>query len=199
MTSAEWLYPMDYGIIKYGCSTDYFTSCSPDYRSSIGIVSPNANGMHDCAKFTQLYWPCIKVIVYILYAHCDHPKFIEPLRQEITRATATNPEDPLKEMHLLDSFLTEVFRLPPPDALTVQRKVKKEFTTPSGSIIPPGNLIAVLVLVQSRNPHVFVDPDRFDGRRFLLKHDQTQGADAISRFTDLRHSFLFWGAPRKAW
>ncbi|KAF1993952.1 cytochrome P450 [Amniculicola lignicola CBS 123094] len=138
------------------------------------------------------------VLVYVLYALCDHPEFIEPLRQEIAEAMATNPEDPLKEMHLLDSFLTEVSRLHPPDALTVQRKVKKEFTTPSGAIVPPGNLIAIPILAQSRNPQVFVDPDRFDGRRFLLKKDQTQGINAVSRFTDLRQSYLFWGAPRKA-
>jgi cytochrome P450 len=134
-----------------------------------------------------------------MYALCDYPETIEPLREEITEAMASNPEDPFKEMHLLDSFLTEVSRLHPPDALTVQRKVKKAFTTPSGALIPPGNLIAVPVLAQSRNPHVFTNPNKFDSRRFLLNKDQDHDTNAVSRFTDVRYSFLFWGAPRKAW
>lgn len=134
-----------------------------------------------------------------MYAICDYPETIEPLREEIVKAMTASPEDPLREMHLLDSFLTEVSRLHPPDALTVQRKVKKTFTTPSGAVIPPGNLIAVPVLAQSRNPHVFTDPEKFDSRRFLLKKYETQDTYAVSRFTDVRYSFLFWGAPRKAW
>jgi hypothetical protein len=45
-------------------------------------------------------------------------------------------------MLLLDSFLTEVSRLHPPYGLTAQRKVKQDFTLPSGGIIPAGNLVA---------------------------------------------------------
>ncbi|KAF2242509.1 cytochrome P450 [Trematosphaeria pertusa] len=137
------------------------------------------------------------VLVYIIYALCDHPEYIEPLRKEIVEAVNKNSKDPLKEMHLLDSFLTETSRLYPPDALTVQRKVKKPFTLPSGAVIPTGNLIAVPVLAQARNPEVFPNPETFDGRRFLLKDGQTKDKDAVSRFTDVRYSFSFWGAPRK--
>jgi hypothetical protein len=79
-------------------------------------------------------------------------------------ATRNSPDDPFKEMHLLDSFLTEVSRLHPPDAcnyllthifyvmllilhlVTVQRKVLRSYTLPSGIVIPPGNLVAVLSL-----------------------------------------------------
>lgn len=54
--------------------------------------------------------------MYIIYALCDHPEYIEPLRKEIVEAVNKNSKDPLKEMHLLDSFLTETSRLYPPDA-----------------------------------------------------------------------------------
>lgn len=112
---------------------------------------------------------------------------------------ASHPEDPIKNMPLLDSFLTEVSRLHPPDGLTVQRKVKKRFTLPSGGIIPPGNLVAVPVLAQSQNPKVFPNPAKFDGRRFLLQDDKDTSTHAVSNFTDVRASFSFWGAARKAW
>jgi len=102
-------------------------------------------------------------------------------------------------MPLLDSFLTEVSRLHPPDGLTVQRKVKQRFTLPSGGIIPPGNLVAIPVLAQSQNPKVFPQPATFDGRRFLLQEHENTTMHAVTNFTDVRSSFSFWGAPRKAW
>jgi cytochrome P450 len=137
--------------------------------------------------------------VYIIYALCDHPEYIECLRREINEATSQNPEDPIKHMPLLDSFLTKVSRLHPPDGLTVQRKVKQDFTLPSGGIIPAGNLVAIPVLAQSQDPKVFPRPQTFDGRRLLLQAHQDANTHAVSNFTDVRESYSFWGAPRKAW
>ncbi|KAF2469379.1 cytochrome P450 [Lindgomyces ingoldianus] len=137
-------------------------------------------------------------LVYVLYALCHHPEYIPPLRDEITRERHNQSEDPFKKMYLLDSFLLEVARLNPPEALTVQKKVKLPFTLPSGVYIPPGNLIAVPHQARARNPDIFPNPDQFDARRFLPKHEQQCETEAIAKFTDVSYRYLYWGPPKKA-
>jgi len=55
-------------------------------------------------------------LTYIIYNLCLYPEYLAPLREEIAAARETNPEDPFKEMHLLDGFLLETARLNPLDA-----------------------------------------------------------------------------------
>jgi len=64
-------------------------------------------------------------LAYIIYNLCLYPVYLAPLREEIAAARETNPEDPFKEMHLLDGFLLETARLNPLDACKI---------TPNGNI-----------------------------------------------------------------
>lgn len=138
-------------------------------------------------------------LTYVLYALCDHPEYIPDLRQEIEESSLeySGNGDPFKKLYLLDSFLLEVARLNPPDALVVQRKVKKPITLPSGGYIPVDNLVAVPQQALARNPAVFPDPETFNGRRFLPKSDYARDNEAVTKFTDVKYSYMFWGPPRK--
>jgi hypothetical protein len=61
-------------------------------------------------------------LAYIIYNLCLFPEFLEPLRTEIVNGIRTNPNDPFKDMHLLDGFLLETARLNPLDACKLQTK-----------------------------------------------------------------------------
>ncbi|KAF2188051.1 cytochrome P450 [Zopfia rhizophila CBS 207.26] len=138
-------------------------------------------------------------LVYDICTLYDNPEYIEPLRKEIREALHNNSNDPFKEMHLLDSFLLEVARLNPPDALTVQRKVMKPFKLPSGAYIPAGNLVAVPMQALARNKDIYPDPDRFDGRRFFNANAKKGENGPVTKFTDVSYAYPYWGSPRKSW
>ena len=55
-------------------------------------------------------------LAYIIYNLCLYPEYLAPLREEVAAAMETNPDDPFKEMQLLDGFLLETARLNPLDA-----------------------------------------------------------------------------------
>jgi cytochrome P450 len=133
-----------------------------------------------------------------MYALCHHPEYIPLLREEITREKQySKADDPFKTMYLLDSFLLEVTRMNPPESLTVQKKVKKPFTLPSGVHVPAGNLVAVPHQARARNPDIFPNPDEFNPRRFLSTEHQRE-YEAVSKFTDVNYQYLYWGPPKKA-
>ncbi|KAF2242992.1 cytochrome P450 [Trematosphaeria pertusa] len=138
-------------------------------------------------------------LTYVLYALCDHPEYIIELRREIEEGFDARPgsSNPFKKLYLLESFLLEVARLNPPDALVVQRKVKKPILLPSGAFIPANNLVAVPQQALARNSAVFSNPDTFDGRRFLPGNDYIRETEAVTKFTDVKYSYMFWGPPRK--
>ena len=75
----------------------------------------------------------------------------------------------------------------------------KPITLPSGAYIPPGNLIAAPQQVLALDPDKYPNPTQFDGRRFMPKHDPKGGTEAVSKFTDVSYSHLYWGSPRRAW
>ncbi|KAH8586513.1 cytochrome P450 [Bisporella sp. PMI_857] len=135
-------------------------------------------------------------LAYIIYNICIYPEYLTPLREEIAAAMRISPEDPFKEMHLLDGFLLETARLNPLDALAVQRKVLKPTTLPSGAYIPPGNLIAVPQHAVYQDANRFSNPLHFNPRRF---RQQTQDDDKpVKKFTDVSYDYLHWGSPRRA-
>lgn len=58
-------------------------------------------------------------LAYIIYNLCVYPQYLAPLREEIREAIRTTPDNPFKEMHLLDGLLLETARLSPMDACQV--------------------------------------------------------------------------------
>ncbi|KAF2726748.1 cytochrome P450 [Polyplosphaeria fusca] len=136
-------------------------------------------------------------LTYVLYSLCQHPEYIPELRSEMEASLNADPDDPFKRLYLLESFLMEVARLNPPDALVVQRKVKKTVKLPSGAVIPPNNLIAVPQQAMARNPALFPEPDTFDGRRFLPENEHIRATQAVTKLTDVKYSYMYWGPPRK--
>ena len=74
-----------------------------------------------------------QAIVYALYDLCQHPQYIEALREEMTRCEENKTGDPFEEMVLLDSFLKESARFSPSDSreLPKLRLAKLPFENPS--------------------------------------------------------------------
>lgn len=136
-------------------------------------------------------------LVYAIYSLCDHPEYIEQLQQEIADNMSSDVEDSFKNMHLLDAFLRESARLNPLDALSIQRKVLSPFTLPSGGHIPAGNLVAIPQQAVLQNPEYYPNPSHFDPYRYFPNQTRKRHQDVTTRYTDVSHSFPYWGSPRK--
>ena len=121
-------------------------------------------------------------------------------------------------MPLLDSFLKESSRLNPSDAskwelfsiiailnavfgsfnaVSMRRKVMKPFAFSDGIEIPVGNWACVPQRSMMRDPATYLNPDTFDGFRFVTTgHGQTEAKPeraSSSLFTKADIEFPFWG------
>ncbi|KAK4158697.1 cytochrome P450 [Cladorrhinum sp. PSN259] len=119
-----------------------------------------------------------EILTQMIFQILLDPVYLPPLRSEIESAFTTThgggfTEKALNKMPLLDSFLREINRLYPTDAVTCARTV----TDPSGFVfhdglrLPAGSRIAVPALAIQTDVANYEDPLRFDGWRFARLRD----------------------------
>lgn len=96
---------------------------------------------------------------------CEHPKVCQALVQEIKGFQEPLDFDELKNAPVLNAFLAEVWRIDPP-IFQAQRKLIK--TVEFGDYtFSKGVNVAYNVLLQTKSPDLFPEPEKFDIQRYL--------------------------------
>ena len=145
-----------------------------------------------------------------LYHLCQHPEYLEPLREE-ARTVKRNKKEAIDydQMHLMDSFIKETSRLNPimisesrcrtfglpidHPLVTQPRKVLSPFKFADGTVIPVNNWLLVPSQAIMEDEAYYKDPSTFNGFRFVSK---TIPSD---RFSGVSTSYTFWGGPKRPW
>ncbi|KAM7192056.1 Cytochrome P450 [Naviculisporaceae sp. PSN 640] len=122
-----------------------------------------------------------ELLTQMIFQILHDPIYLPPLRAEIESALATHGSPSEKALSpsstpLLDSFLREINRLYPTDAVTCSRTVTdpQGFILHDGTRLPPGSRIAVPTLAIQTDVENYHDPMRFDGWRFARLRDTKQ-------------------------
>ena len=141
---------------------------------------------------------------------CLHPEYALLLRAEIVAAKKIEDGDIYNRLPLMECFLRESSRLNPLDSRTfilaphhtdpslriptvnMQRKAMIPFEFSNGSIVPPGNLVAIPQREIMRDSTRYSSPEAFNPCRFMAASPTT---DAVTRYTDLNWDYTFWGSP----
>ncbi|OJD40673.1 cytochrome p450 [Diplodia corticola] len=130
----------------------------------------------------------------VMFDLCEHPEWIEPLRDEVRRALAEEGDDgvwtksTLMRMRLMDSVLKESQRLNPVHLTLMTRIATADVVLPSlpDLSIPAGSMLAVSTSEALRDPTTFPDPDSFIGDRFLRLREESSSAAATPAGTESR-------------
>ncbi|KAJ5468154.1 Cytochrome P450 [Penicillium sp. IBT 31633x] len=124
------------------------------------------------------------------------PEYIAPLREEIGMVfSKMGPTVPACDrMVLMDSFLKECQRLHPPSALSAHRVCISDLQLSNGDgtgiTLKQGSHVAVPSGIIQRSSEHYVNPDSFDGFRFIKR--AAAGAKN-SRLVDLSPGYLVFG------
>ncbi|XXH01354.1 pre-mRNA-splicing factor rse1 [Hypoxylon texense] len=146
---------------------------------------------------------------------CDHPEFVDILRQEISH-TGWERFDKAggQILPLMDSFMKESARLNPIESVSSRRKVLKPFRFSDGTIVQPGDWICSAPKGMNRNPNTWSKADEFYIFRFakpeVLEQAETYidglssekfkipEAGKSSAYTDLT-DWQQWGTGKASW
>ena len=115
-------------------------------------------------------------ITQAIFDLATYPEHIQQLRDEIEKSLAwrhgndfANGEwnrNSLVKLRKLDSFLRESQRLNPPGVVSMSRKVQSDVVLSDGTFLPKGCITACDSWSATRDPTLWVDPEKFDGFRF---------------------------------
>jgi cytochrome P450 len=74
----------------------------------------------------------------------------------------------------------------------MQRKAMVPFEFSNGSIVPPGNLVAIPQREIMRDPARYSSPEAFNPYRFMAASPTTE---VVTKYTDMNWDYTFWGSP----
>ncbi|KAF7716423.1 Cytochrome P450 monooxygenase [Penicillium ucsense] len=127
-------------------------------------------------------------LCHVLYDLIQHPEYIEPLREEMTRTLSKGWEHANKAsfdaQKRLDSFLRESQRWGPPGELSMHRIVREPLTLSDGLHLPKGIHICFPSGPVSKDPAFVFNPAVFDGFRWC----QDPRDRDVLKFSSLRSS-----------
>lgn len=158
--------------------------------------------------FAGIHQPAL-TIVYALEDLCNHPEYMEPLRQELLSysshidigKSASMPTS-LDDAPLLDALLKESARVHPSDSISIRRKVLKPFTFSDGTHILPGDVACVPSQAIMRDGQIYSNQTVFWPERYLTLDVDGRAAPesrSTARFTDTNMQYPLWGLGRHAW
>ncbi|KAL4861375.1 cytochrome P450 [Aspergillus spectabilis] len=108
-------------------------------------------------------------IAKLLLRLCENSELITALREEVIatvgKGGAVSKED-ISNLKLMDSVMKETHRMSPTLSATMGRYVTDDMTLSTGLNLPAGTRVWV-ANTATREPEVYPDPTRFDGRRYL--------------------------------
>lgn len=163
--------------------------------------------------FASVHQPAL-TLVYALENLCEHPEYIDLLRQEIfasgshlsscdMQAGSRESAASLEGLVILDAFMKESSRVRPSDAISVRRKVLQPFTFKDGLQIPVGDVLCVPMNAIMVDGSKYPGSEIFSPWRFIKSTVQPGGnrevLDNTSRFTDKDLSYPLWGFGGHAW
>jgi len=109
-----------------------------------------------------------------LFDLASFPHHIQALREEVDSVTGGGDITPasLDKMYKLDSFIKESQRFGSSlSALSMQRKLRKDFTFSDGTTIPAGYTVAVAAVATHHDSALYPEADQFDGFRFSRRRE----------------------------
>ncbi|KAF6749712.1 cytochrome P450 [Ephemerocybe angulata] len=144
---------------------------------SMKIVFMNASSIHTTSISTT----------NALFELAARQEYIGPLRAEIEEAISTHgwTKDAMRQMRKLDSFIKESSRFAGTNAISMRRKVLKDFVFSNGVTVPAGITLAVASYSLQTDSEYYDDPTTFRGFRFSEMRDT--GSD---EFDPLRHQMI---------
>ncbi|PSN70035.1 cytochrome P450 [Corynespora cassiicola Philippines] len=132
---------------------------------------------------------------FALFALCNHPEYIKPLREELQSEEWTKFIETSNGLPLLDSFIKESMRMQPMDYMTSRRVALKPFHLSGDVHIKAGDWICMPLKNLLSDPRHYPSPDRFEGFRFARTDIQPEGP---SKLTDVSYKWGVWGNRRQA-
>ena len=186
-----------------------------DDGATLCVDTSNADGNYLNLRLTRKennFAHCLEALTWAIVDLCLHPEYITLLRNEISKAFASNNKDPYEKLYLMECFLRESSRLNPIDAreslfylppsplftsvnitaVNVQRKAMQPVNFSGGFHVPAGNLVAIPQREIMRDPKNYSNPEAFDPYRFMSRSDD----EANTKYTDMNWEYTFWGSPR---
>ncbi|KAG6829008.1 hypothetical protein H0H92_005985 [Tricholoma furcatifolium] len=136
----------------------------------------------------------------ILYDLAANPSFVPALREEVEAVIAQDGYSKLSlhKMVKVDSFVKESQRLGGIGALSMQRKILKDFTFSDGTVIPRGHTIAVANYATHHDEGNYTDPFEFDGFRFSKLREAQGGGFSKHQMVALSNDYIVFGNGKHA-
>ncbi|KAG5651717.1 hypothetical protein H0H81_007722, partial [Sphagnurus paluster] len=154
------------------------------------ILSTNFAAIHTTSMaFTQ-----------VLLNLAAYPSHVPELREEVEVIKEEGlTKISLNKMRKVDSFVKESMRLGSGSAISMQRKVLKDFTFSDGTFVPKGHVIAVASFATHHDEENYSDPNVFDGFRFARMSDSENEAFNRHQAVTLSSDYVVFGNGRHAW
>lgn len=127
---------------------------------------------------------------------CMHPELLQPLRDELEAVISHGGVNPssLSKLHLLDSVMKESQRMKGA-IVSIERRVVRDTAMPNGLKLPRGSNIAV-DSSDMWNSDIHINPDQFDGYRFLRIREQGGKGSSTAPFVSSNKQHNVFGAGR---
>jgi benzoate 4-monooxygenase len=145
--------------------------------------------------------------IYMLY-HPDHACILRQLRSEISpvfgqaqQIEDLPPYESLAGLPFLRACIDETMRLRPSSAFGLPREVPKGGREIAGKFIEEGVSVSVPTFSILRSKDVFVDPDRYDPRRWILEDMMTgevKGKLEEERLRQMKKAFVAFSLGPRA-
>lgn len=157
---------------------------------TIRILAINFAAIHTTSTtFTQ-----------VLFDLAARPSYVAALREEVEGVIREEglTKVSLQKMRKLDSFIKESQRFGGGGALTMHRKVMKDFTFSDGTVVPKGHSIAVANFALHHDQEFYSNPDEFDGFRFANLRDNDKDGFSKHQMVSLGLNYVVFGHGRHA-
>ncbi|KAG5651716.1 hypothetical protein H0H81_007721 [Sphagnurus paluster] len=129
-----------------------------------------------------------------------YPSHVPELREEVEAVIKEEglTKISLNKMRKVDSFVKESMRLGSGSAVSMERKLLKDFTFSDGTFVPKGHVITVASFATHHDEENYSDPNMFDGFRFARMSDSENEAFNRHQAVTLASEYVVFGNGRHA-
>ncbi|KIJ13791.1 hypothetical protein PAXINDRAFT_80408 [Paxillus involutus ATCC 200175] len=134
-----------------------------------------------------------------LYHLAANPQYMQPLREEVESIVEKDgwSKGALAKMRKVDSFLKESQRMEGIGAVSMTRKVMKEFTFSDGTVLPKGTIVTIASQATHLDNGIYENAEMFDPFRSANMRDE-DGDGAKHLFVSTNPEYLSFGHGRHA-